>query len=118
MPDAIDHLVIAVPDPEVAAAELEAELGIAVTGGGEHPGVGTFNRLAFLGDAYLELIGVRDAAAATRWPVGAATQHVLQCGGGFVTYALRDDDLGQPGVPREEYVAQSRFVAVLAHLNL
>jgi len=31
---------------------------------------------------------------------------------------LRDDDLGQPGVPREEYIAQSRFVAVLAHLHL
>ena len=59
MPSAIDHLVIAVPDPEAAAGELEAELGIAATGGGEHPGAGTYNRLVFLGDAYLELIGVR-----------------------------------------------------------
>ena len=73
MPGAIDHLVIAVPDPDAAAAVLEADLGIAFTGGGEHPGVGTYNRIAFLGDAFIELIGVRDAAAATRWPVGSAT---------------------------------------------
>jgi Glyoxalase-like domain len=93
MPDAMDHLVIAVADPELAARELEAELGIAVTGGGEHPGVGTYNRLAFLGDAYLELIGVRDAAAATRWPVGGATLRALELGGGLATYALVDDEL-------------------------
>ena len=77
MPSAIDHLVIAVADPDAAARELEAELGIAATGGGEHPGVGTYNRLVFLGDAYLELIGVGDEAAATRWPVGAAALRAL-----------------------------------------
>ncbi len=93
MPSAIDHLVIAVADPDAAARELEAELGIAATGGGEHPGVGTYNRLAFVGDAYLELIGVRDDAAATRWPVGAATLRTLRAGGGLATYALVDDQL-------------------------
>ena len=93
MPSAIDHLVIAVPDPDAAARRLEAELGIVATGGGEHPGVGTYNRLAFLGNAYIELIGVREAAAATRWPVGEATLRALAMGGGFATYALVDDDL-------------------------
>ena len=56
----IDHLVIAVPDPDAAAADLEAALGLAATGGGRHERAGTFNRLIFLGDAYLELIGVWD----------------------------------------------------------
>jgi len=93
MPSAIDHLVIAVEDPNAAARELEALLGIAATGGGDHPGVGTYNRLAFVGDAYLELIGVRDEAAATRWPVGAATLRALRAGGGLATYALLDDQL-------------------------
>ncbi len=93
MPSAIDHLVIAVPNPDAAARQLEAELGIQATGGGEHPGVGTYNRLAFLGDAYLELIGVMDEAAATLWPVGAATLAALRAGGGLVTYALVDDEL-------------------------
>ena len=40
------------------------ELGIAFTGGGRHEAWGTFNRLAFLGDTYLELIGVFDRALA------------------------------------------------------
>ncbi|HKO33445.1 MAG TPA: VOC family protein [Candidatus Limnocylindria bacterium] len=93
MPGAIDHLVIAVADPDAAARELEAKLGIAATGGGDHRGVGTYNRLAFLGDAYLELIGVRDEAAATRWPVGAATLRALRAGGGLATYAVLDDQL-------------------------
>jgi len=93
MPDAIDHIVIAVPDPDLAARELEAEIGVAVTGGGEHPGIGTYNRLAFLGDAYLELIAVRDVAAATRWPVGEASLRAMALGVGFATYALVDDDL-------------------------
>ena len=42
---------------------LEAALGLAVTGGGRHELGGTFNRLAFLGDTYLELIGVFDRSA-------------------------------------------------------
>ncbi|HEX6475440.1 MAG TPA: VOC family protein [Candidatus Limnocylindria bacterium] len=97
MPSAIDHLVIAVRDPGAAAGELEAAVGLAATGGGEHPGVGTYNRLAFLGDAYLELIGVRDAAAATHWPVGLAALRSLASGGGFATYALVDDELDDTG---------------------
>ena len=60
----IDHLVIAVRDPDAAAATMEADLGLAVTGGGRHEHAGTFNRLAFLGDTYLELIGVFDRALA------------------------------------------------------
>jgi hypothetical protein len=47
MPTAIDHLVIAVPDPDAAANELEATLGILASSGGEHPGAGTWNGLAF-----------------------------------------------------------------------
>lgn len=93
MPTGIDHLVIAVPDPDAAADELTERVGLAFTGGGRHPGLGTFNRLAFLGDAYLEIIGVEDAVAAQGWAVGRAAVRSLQRGGGFVTYALADDDL-------------------------
>lgn len=94
MGTAIDHVVIAVPDPDAAAAELRERAGLAFTGGGRHPGLGTFNRIAFLGDAYLELIGVEDAAAARGWAVGRAAVRALAGGGGFVTWALADDDLG------------------------
>lgn len=91
MPTGIDHVVIAVADPDAATAELTERVGLAFTGGGRHPGLGTFNRLAFLGDAYLELIGVEDAEAAQGWAVGRAAVRSLERGGGFVTCALADD---------------------------
>lgn len=91
MASGIDHLVIAVPDPDAAAAELTEALGLAFTAGGRHPGLGTFNRIAFLGDAYLELMGVDDPAAAAGWPIGAATLRALERGGGLATYGLVDD---------------------------
>jgi Glyoxalase-like domain len=91
MASGIDHLVIAVNDPDAAAAELTEEVGLAFTAGGRHPGLGTFNRIAFLGDAYLELMGVEDTAAAEGWAIGAATVRALEQGGGFATYGLVDD---------------------------
>jgi hypothetical protein len=92
---AIDHLVIATADPDAAAAEVEASLGLAVTGGGRHPGRGTFNRIAWLADgSYLELIGVDDAGAAGADPIGAAVVRELDAhGGGLATWALREDGI-------------------------
>jgi len=89
----IDHVVIAVPDLDAAAAELTEALGIAFTGGGRHEALGTFNRIAFLGDAFLELLGVSNATEAVNWSVGAAGVGALQGGGGFATYALLADEL-------------------------
>ena len=89
----LDHLVIAVPDPEAAAAELERVIGLAATGGGRHPLWGTYNRLAWLGDTYVELIGVFDASLA---PSGAVSRPVLEAVAagrcGLVSYALGTDD--------------------------
>lgn len=114
----IDHLVIACADPDAAAAELEARLGLEATGGGHHPGGGTRNRIAWLADgSYLELIGVDDPDLARQSPVGAAALAVLESGGGgLATYALADDNLeltagalraagaplGEPGHGRRE----------------
>ena len=89
----IDHLVIAVADPDAAAADLEAALGLAATGGGRHEQAGTFNRLIFLGDTYLELIGVWDRALASANPIGAAALAALDTGTpGLVTWAIATDD--------------------------
>jgi len=89
----IDHLVIAVPDPAAAAADLEAALGLAATGGGRHERAGTFNRLIFLGDTYIELIGVWDRARASAHPIGAAAVAALDAGTpGLVTWAIATDD--------------------------
>lgn len=93
MASGIDHVVIAVPDPDAAAEQLTKALGIAFSGGGRHEGLSTFNRIAFLGDAYLELIGVEDESRASGLPIGAAAIDALARGGGFATYALLEDDL-------------------------
>lgn len=90
MASGIDHVVIAVADPDAAAAELTEKVGLAFTAGGRHAGLGTFNRIAFLADAYLELMGVDDPKLAARWPMGAGAAHILERGGGFATYALVD----------------------------
>jgi catechol 2,3-dioxygenase-like lactoylglutathione lyase family enzyme len=93
----IDHLVIAVRDPDAAAEDLADALGLAWTGGGRHASQGTFNRLAFLGDSYLELIGLLDPAMVADNPqlaVGTAALAVLETGReGLATYALASDDV-------------------------
>ena len=91
----IDHLVIAVPDLDSAAQELEQGIGLAVTGGGRHADAGTANRIAFLADgSYLELIAVEDADAASARPLGAAVIRALEeHGAGLVSFALVDDHL-------------------------
>ena len=89
----IDHLVIAVADPDAASVELEAKLGLVPGGGGRHDRLGTFNRLVWLGDTYLELIGVFDrVSAASSW-IGAPTLRALETGGGLATWAIASDDL-------------------------
>jgi catechol 2,3-dioxygenase-like lactoylglutathione lyase family enzyme len=90
---AIDHIVIGVPDPDAAARELTDQLGLAFGGGGLHPGSGTFNRLAFLGETYLELMGIEDPKLAAETPIGAAALRAIDTGGGFATYALLDDGI-------------------------
>jgi Glyoxalase-like domain len=87
----IDHLVIAVADPDAAAAEIQTALGLEPGGGGRHDRLGTFNRLVWLGDSYLELIGVFDPGlAASSW-VGAPTLRALETGGGLATWAIATD---------------------------
>jgi hypothetical protein len=111
----IDHLVIAVADPDAAAASLESELGLVAAGGGRHA-TGTGNRLIFLGDAYVELIGVWDRALALTHPIGAAAVRALDAEApGLVTFALATDGarrevtaLRAAGSPISDVVAGSR----------
>lgn len=95
----IDHLVIAVRDIGAAAGVLERDLGLAFTGGGRHEAMGTHNRLAFLGDTYVELIGVFDrelVLSSRTFAVGnAALTHLETHGEGLVTFALATDDVGR-----------------------
>jgi hypothetical protein len=91
----IDHVVLAIADPDVAAADLETRLGLAATGGGRHDALGTWNRLVWLGDAFLELVGVFDPALASRSWLGRPVLAALERGGGLVTWAVAVDDLDE-----------------------
>lgn len=89
----IDHIVLAVPDLDAAAADLEARTGLRATGGGRHEALGTANRLVWFGDSYVELLAVGDEAKArTSW-IGAPTVAALARGESFVTWAIRSDSL-------------------------
>jgi hypothetical protein len=116
MPARIDHVIIAVTDPDAAALEIEAALGLAASGGGRHDAHGTYNRLIWLGDSYVELMGVFDAdlAAGSWW--GAHILRVLGAGpAGYAGLALASDELaadierllGQ-GAPISEPIAGER----------
>lgn len=90
----IDHVVIAASNPDDVAGRLQGELGLAVGGGGQHQGLGTFNRIFWLADgSYLEVMGVDDPEAAASWAMGQAAVEVLGAGGGFAGYALDDRPL-------------------------
>ena len=89
----IDHVALATADPDATAADLEARLGLAAGGGGRHEGLGTFNRLVWLGDAYLELIGVFDKALARRSWLGKPVLDALESGSSLVTWVIAVDDL-------------------------
>jgi len=91
---AIDHVILASADPDLAVAQLEQELGLSATGGGRHEAQGTFNRLIWLGDSYLELMGVfdRDLAAESWW--GRHVSGLLDSSpAAYAGLALASDDL-------------------------
>ncbi len=88
----VDHAIIGVADLAAAARDYEALLGVAVSPGGTHPGVGTHNRLVVLDPAYIELIARLPAAdpdAALISPVAPMLARLP----GPIGFALASDDL-------------------------
>ena len=89
----IDHVIVAVPDLDRAAAELERAVGLRVGGGGRHEAHGTHNRLAWLGDAYVELMAVFDEQRAAESWWGREALAVARRGGGWLGMALASNDV-------------------------
>jgi Glyoxalase-like domain len=64
----LDHLAVAAGSLAEGVAVVEAALGMALAGGGQHLAMGTHNRLLGLGDVYLEVIAVDPALPAPGRP--------------------------------------------------
>jgi hypothetical protein len=85
----IDHVVVAVRDLDLAAADY-AEAGFTVSPGGEHFSGATHNALVSFADgSYLELLAIKDPAKAAGHPWFAA----LDAGDGAAAFALLASDL-------------------------
>ena len=89
----IDHIVVAVADPDLAVAQLGEALGVEPGGGGRHDRLGTFNRLLWLGDSFIELIGIFEPDLAAGSWIGAPTVRSMKRGGGLATWAIATDDI-------------------------
>ncbi len=90
----IDHVIYATQDLDRAAARLEAEHGLAVSGGGRHVGLGTENRIVPLGGGYLELIAVADRAEAQRTALGnALATRIAERGEGLMGWVVAVGDV-------------------------
>lgn len=63
-----DHIAISASRLEDGVEAVEAALGVALAGGGEHAHMATHNRLLGLGDLYLEVIAANPAAPRPAWP--------------------------------------------------
>lgn len=66
----LDHLAVSANSLADGVAAVEQALGVPLAGGGEHPLMGTHNRLLGLGDVYLEVIAINPDApppAHPRW---------------------------------------------------
>ena len=84
----IDHFIVAVRDPDDAATELERVLGLRAGGGGRHEAHGTHNRLIWLGDSYIELMGVFDRTLAADSWFGSHALAVVEQGTESAMYVM------------------------------
>src|SRR5512133_2707583 len=90
----LDHVVIAVADLEEAMGRVRNALGLEVSPGGDHPGVGTQNAIVRFGADYMELISVRDREEAGHSPRSRLVMEQLERHGpGLLGFALAADQL-------------------------
>lgn len=87
MPVRIDHVIVAGRD----LAHLEAafsRLGFNVVGGGQHPHLGTRNRIILLDQGYIELLAIADEQV-----VSPAVRERIETAPGWIGFALQSDDI-------------------------
>ena len=88
----IDHVMIAVPELD-RGIDTYARLGFSVQPGGDHPGIGTHNAIAFNEEDYLELIAIRDRNQYARTNPWGGLVELVERGGGLRYLIVQSDDL-------------------------
>ncbi len=90
----IDHVMICVPDLS-QAIEQYRKMGFNMHPGGNHPGKGTHNAIAFNQDDYIELLAIRDQAEYGAGSGNSWTRlpEFIAAGGGIRYVVVQSDDL-------------------------
>ena len=114
----IDHVIYATADLDVAAARVEAELGLTAVQGGRHEGLGTHNRIVPLDGAYIELLAVADPVEAAGSELGRAIQARIEHeGDGLFAWAVAVDDVEPVAARLGTSVSTIRREGLSAHLT-
>ena len=88
----LDHVIVLTEDLTRFRSQFEADTGVALTVGGAHPGIGTANLLASLGDGvYMEFMGPDPALDP---PQGLGTRLAAQGAPRIGGFAARSGDIG------------------------
>lgn len=86
----IDHLVITAPTVECGVSYVKTLLGVEPCGGGQHPRMGTHNRLLRLGDdIYLEVISIDPQGADPQRPRWFQLDTPPAAGSRLATWVMR-----------------------------
>lgn len=93
---AVDHIILGVDDLERGIAEFEAKTGVRPVFGGVHPGGGTHNALASLGEGiYIEILAPNPADATPANPTESAAYLQKLTTLTPIGWALRTTDLAE-----------------------
>ena len=87
MPERIDHVIAAAADLDQLEADF-TRLGFHVVGGGQHPHLGTRNRIILLDQGYIELLAIADEQV-----VSSAVRQRIMTAPGWIGFALQSADI-------------------------
>ncbi len=94
----LDHISYACTTSEIADViqRIGSDLGATFVDGGRHPSFGTRNFiLPLANNCYVEVVSALDHPAAEKAPFGQAVRRVADDGGGWMSWVLAVDDIGQ-----------------------
>ncbi len=89
----IDHVIVAVPNLVEYAGRFLREYGLASVEGGEHPEIGTANRVIPVGDSYVELLAIRNHNIAVQNEIGRYVMAQVADGHQILGWAVATDDI-------------------------